>query len=97
MLRYWKRDDETEGIADLMVGLTNVHRTWGFGLCVLHLPNVKGHVWNHKRVQGRQRPRTRQFNADDMGRKAGHRPDLHPARQAAAERLCPTLQPDGPA
>lgn len=22
----------------------------GFGLCLLHLRNVKGHVWNHKRV-----------------------------------------------
>jgi putative transposase len=37
-------------IADLLVGLTNVHKTWGFGLCFLHLRNVKGHVWNHKRV-----------------------------------------------
>lgn len=45
-----KRDDENEVIADLLVGLTNVHKTWGFGLCFLHLRNVKGHVWNHKRV-----------------------------------------------
>uniref|UniRef100_A4WTI0 Integrase catalytic domain-containing protein n=1 Tax=Cereibacter sphaeroides (strain ATCC 17025 / ATH 2.4.3) TaxID=349102 RepID=A4WTI0_CERS5 len=45
-----KRDDENEMIADLLVGLTNVHKTWGFGLCFLHLRNVKGHVWNHKRV-----------------------------------------------
>jgi putative transposase len=45
-----KRDDENELIADLLVGLTNVHKTWGFGLCFLHLRNVKGHVWNHKRV-----------------------------------------------
>lgn len=37
-------------IADLLVGLTNVHMTWGFGLCFLHLRNVKGHVWNHRRV-----------------------------------------------
>lgn len=27
------RDDENEMIADLLVGLTNVHKTWGFGLC----------------------------------------------------------------
>lgn len=45
-----KRDDEKERIADLLVGLTNVHKTWGFGLCFLHLRNVKGHVRNHKRV-----------------------------------------------
>ena len=44
-----KRDDENEMIADLLVGLTNVHKTWGFGLCFLLLTNVKGHVWNHKR------------------------------------------------
>lgn len=37
-------------IADLLVGLTSVHETWGFGLCFLHLRNVKGHVWNHKRI-----------------------------------------------
>ena len=45
-----RRDDENEMIADLLVGLTKVHKTWGFGLCFLHLRNVKGHVWNHKRV-----------------------------------------------
>lgn len=45
-----KRDDENEMIADLLVGLTNVHKTWGFGLCFLHLRNVKGHVWNHNRT-----------------------------------------------
>jgi len=45
-----RRDEENEMIADLLVGLTNVHKTWGFGLCFLHLRNVKGHVWNHKRV-----------------------------------------------
>lgn len=45
-----KRDDENEMIADMLVGLTNVHKTWGFGLCFLHMRNVKGHVWNHKRV-----------------------------------------------
>ena len=45
-----KRDEENELIADLLVGLTNFHKTWGFGLCFLHLRNVKGYVWNHKRV-----------------------------------------------
>jgi len=41
---------ENERIGDLLIGLTNAHRTWGFGLCFLHLRNVKGHPWNHKRV-----------------------------------------------
>lgn len=27
-----KRADENEMIADLLVGLTDVHKTWGFGL-----------------------------------------------------------------
>ena len=42
--------DDTEQIADLLVGLTDARKTWGFGLCFLHLRNVKGHSWNHKRV-----------------------------------------------
>jgi len=48
--------DENEQIADLLVGLTEAQKTWGFGLCFLHLRNVKGHPWNHKRVYpaGRQ-------------------------------------------
>jgi putative transposase len=41
---------ENEEIADLLTGLTDARRTWGFGLCFLHLRNVKGHPWNHKRV-----------------------------------------------
>lgn len=45
-----KLKDENEEIADLLVGLTNARKTWGFGLCFLHLRNVKGHPWNHKRV-----------------------------------------------
>jgi putative transposase len=45
-----KLSDENEQIADLLLGLTQVHRTWGFGLCFLYLRNVKGYSWNHKRV-----------------------------------------------
>jgi putative transposase len=41
---------ENEEIADLLVGLTNAKRNWGFGLCFLYLRNVKCHRWNHKRV-----------------------------------------------
>ncbi|MFT4784545.1 MAG: putative transposase [Paracoccaceae bacterium] len=40
----------SEEIADLLVGLTTARKTWGFGLGFLHLPNVQGHLWNHKRV-----------------------------------------------
>lgn len=28
------RDEEDEMIADLLVGLTDIHTTWGFGLCL---------------------------------------------------------------
>lgn len=38
-------------IADLLLGLTKAHKTWGFGLCFLYLRNVQGHPWNHKRVR----------------------------------------------
>ena len=40
---------ENEEIADLLVGLTDARKTWGFGLCFLHLRNVQGRLWNHKR------------------------------------------------
>jgi len=42
--------DENEQIADLLTGLTDARKTWGFGLCFVHLRNVKGYPWNHKRV-----------------------------------------------
>jgi len=45
-----KLSDENERIADLLAGLTQAHKTWGFGLCFLYLRNVQGHGWNHKRV-----------------------------------------------
>ncbi len=34
----------------MLLGLTDDHRNWGFGLCALYLNNVKGFDWNHKRV-----------------------------------------------
>jgi len=37
-------------IADWLIRLTHNQRNWGFGLCFLHLRNVKGFGWNHKRV-----------------------------------------------
>ena len=45
-----KLRDENAQIADRLVGLTDARKTWRFGLCFLHLRNVKGHPWNHKRV-----------------------------------------------
>lgn len=41
---------ENDEIADHLIRLTHNQRNWGFGLCFLHLRNVKGHPWNHKRV-----------------------------------------------
>ena len=46
-----KLSDENELIAGWLIALTNAKRTWGVGfLCFLHLRNVKGFGWNHKRV-----------------------------------------------
>ena len=45
-----KRQAENDRIGDLLIGLTQAHKTWGFGLCFMHLRNVKGYPWNHKRV-----------------------------------------------
>ena len=45
-----KLSGQNEQIADWLVRLTHNQRNWGFGLCYLFLRNVKGFVWNHKRV-----------------------------------------------
>lgn len=45
-----KLSGDNEVIADWLVRLTNNQRNWGFGLCYLYLRNVKGFLWNHKRV-----------------------------------------------
>ncbi len=45
-----KASEENARIADWLVRLTTAYRDWGFGLCFLHLRNVKGFGWNHKRV-----------------------------------------------
>ena len=42
--------DENKEISDWLIRLTNIYRNWGFGMCFLHLRNVKGFTWNHKRV-----------------------------------------------
>jgi putative transposase len=45
-----KLSTENEIIADWLLRLTTTYRRWGFGLCYLHLRNVKHFPWNHKRV-----------------------------------------------
>lgn len=45
-----KACQENAIIADWLLRLTSAYRDWGFGLCFLHLRNVKGFAWNHKRV-----------------------------------------------
>jgi putative transposase len=45
-----KLSDENAQIADWLIRLTHNQRNWGFGLCFLHLRNVRGFGWNHKRV-----------------------------------------------
>jgi putative transposase len=42
--------DENKQVADSLLALSLCHRTWGFGLMFLHLRNVQGKSWNHKRV-----------------------------------------------
>lgn len=45
-----KLSSENAVIADWLLRLTTANRRWGFGLCFLHLRNVRGYGWNHKRV-----------------------------------------------
>lgn len=45
-----KYEHENSEIADWLMKVTGAHRNWGFGLSFLYLRNVKGFVWNHKRV-----------------------------------------------
>ncbi len=45
-----KASEENARIADWLVGLTTTYRDLGFGLCFLHLRNVKGFDSNRKRV-----------------------------------------------
>jgi putative transposase len=45
-----KLDAENARIAEWLLRLTENQRNWGFGLCFLYLRNVKGCLWNHKRV-----------------------------------------------
>lgn len=43
-------EQENKVIVDWLIRLTGSYRNWGFALCYLYLRNVKGFLWNHKRV-----------------------------------------------
>jgi putative transposase len=45
-----KLQNDNEVIASKLQELAAAHQTWGFGLMFLHLRNVQGMPWNHKRV-----------------------------------------------
>lgn len=45
-----KHNADNDEIADMLLGLVKAKKTWGFGLCFLHMRNVQGHRWNRKRV-----------------------------------------------
>ena len=45
-----KLSSENARVADWLLPLTETNKRWGLGLCFLHLCNVKGFCWNHKRV-----------------------------------------------
>ena len=44
-----KLSSENALIADWLLRSTQAIKQWGCGLCFLHLRNVKGFSWNHKR------------------------------------------------
>jgi putative transposase len=45
-----KLDAENAKIAESLIQLIETNRSRGFGLCFLHLLNVKKKRWNHKQV-----------------------------------------------
>ena len=49
--RYqYQLSDENALAAKLLVELTTMKKTWGFRMCYLYLRNLKGYLWNHKRL-----------------------------------------------
>ncbi len=78
-----KLSDENALIADWLMRLTTTHRTWGFGLCFLYLRNVKGFVWNHKRVR-------RIYRALELNLR------IKPRKRLVREKPKPLAVPDAP-
>lgn len=49
--RYTRKNSaENDCIAKALRALAHEHKAWGFMLMFLHLRNVQGKAWNHKRV-----------------------------------------------
>jgi len=82
-------NDENEQIADLLVGLTEARKTWGFGLCFLHLRNVQGHPWNHKRVY-------RIYCERELNLRIKPRKPRKPRKRLKREKPDALAVPDGP-
>lgn len=76
-----KLNDENEQIADLLIGLARAKKTWGFGLCFLYLRNVRGHRWNHIRINPRLAagldidPHIQKSRMSEISRSASAAPD----------------------
>jgi len=56
--------------------LTTAKKSWGFGLCFLHLRNVKGFKWNHKRVNRIYRERELNMRIKPRKRLKREKPEL---------------------
>ena len=56
--------------------MTTAKKSWGFGLCFLHLRNVKGFKWNHKRVYRIYRERELNMRIKPRKRLKREKPEL---------------------
>ena len=56
--------------------MTTAKKSWGFGLCFLHLRNVKGFKWNHKRVNRIYRERELNMRIKPRKRLKREKPEL---------------------
>ncbi len=66
---------ENAQISDWLLRLTTAYRDWGFGLRFLHLRNVKGFGWNHKRVYRIYRERELNLRIKPKKRLVRERPE----------------------
>lgn len=70
-----KHAQENDVIADWLIQLTTVQRNWGFGLCFAYLRNIKGFIWNHKRVYRIYRQLERNLRIKPKKRVVRERPE----------------------
>jgi len=68
-------NNQNEVIADWLLRLTTCYKRWGFGLCFLYLRNIKGFVWNHKRVYRIYRELELNFRIKPRRRLVREKPD----------------------